>query len=267
MTLRWPHPVWWEIILAAARRTRIYRVGMLMGLVSMALQLFLLRTVWEAVYGSRDSLEGIGRESLLVYLTITALQRLAWPSEISRVIDDRVSTGQVAGDLVRPFSFMKQMIAQQLGSNLGLSAWYILAIPLAVLIGSLRMPEPANFGAYVVSFTLAYLINLLIWLLAGLASFWLVNGGGVRAMLEMTSALLSGMVVPLWFMPDWLRMVVEVLPFQAAAFLPASIFAGQVTGTDILRPLAVQVVWVAILLVLAGVVWSRAQTKLVIQGG
>jgi ABC-type uncharacterized transport system permease subunit len=136
-----------------------------------------------------------------------------------------------------------------------------------MLIGSLMLPSPGNLLAYLVSFMLAYAINLLIWLLVGLASFWLVNAGGVRAMVDMTSALLSGMVVPLWFMPGWLRSVVEFLPFQAAAFLPASIFAGQVTGSAVLRPLAVQAVWIGLLLLLTAWVWNRAQRKLVIQGG
>jgi len=267
MTLRRPHAVWGEIIFAAARRTRVYRVGMLFGLIAMALQLFLLKTVWEAVYGGRESLEGIAQQQLLVYLTITALQRVAMPSEISREIDDRVSTGRVAGDLVRPFSFMKQMIAQQLGLSLGITAWYVLAVPLAMLIGSLRMPEPANVGVYVVSFALAYAIELLFWLLMGLVSFWLVNASGVRAVMGMTSGLLSGAVVPLWFMPEWLRAVVEVLPFQAATFLPASIFAGQVTGADLVKPLVVQAVWIVILLWITSIVWRRAQRKLVIQGG
>jgi ABC-type uncharacterized transport system permease subunit len=267
VTLRWPHPIWWEVILAGARRTRAYRVGMLFGLISMALQLFLLKTVWEAVYGGRPSLDGIGQQQLLVYLTISTLQRVAMPNAISREIDDRVSTGQVAGDLVRPFPFMKQMVALQIGTNVGLAAWFVMAIPLAMLIGSLRMPEPANLGAYVVSFGLAYVIELLFWLLMGLTSFWLINGSGVRAVMGMTSGLLSGAVVPLWFMPDWMRAVVEVLPFQAATFLPASIFAGQVRGADLVKPLAVQAVWIVILLWIASIVWRRAQRKLVIQGG
>lgn len=267
MTVRWPHPIWWEVILAAARRTRVYRVGMLFGVISMALQLYLLRTVWEAAYGDRTALEGIAREQLLVYLTVTALQRVIQPGEISSVIDDRVSTGQVAGDLVRPFSFMKQMVAQQLGITLGFSAWLVLALPLAILIGSLRPPEVPQLIAYVVSFVLAYTINLLIWLMVGLASFWLVTASGVRAMVDMTSALLSGMVVPLWFMPGWMRTIVELLPFQAASFLPASIFSGQARGSAMFQALAVQGLWVAILLCLAGLVWSRAQRKLVIQGG
>lgn len=267
MTMRWPHPIWWETIRVAAMRTRIYRVSMVFGLISMALQLYLLRTVWDAVYGSRESLEGIGQQQLLVYLSISALQRVTLPGEISREIDDRVSTGQVAGDLVRPFSFMKQMVARQLGSSLGFSIWYVAAIPMALLIGSLRPPGPANLAAYAVSFVLAYTINLLIWLVVGMASFWLVNGGGLRAMVDMTSGLLSGLVVPLWFMPDWMRSFVEVLPFQAANFLPASIFAGQVSGREMVRPLLVQAFWIVLLLAFAGWVWSRAQRKLVIQGG
>jgi len=61
--------------------------------------------------------------------------------------------------------------------------------------------------------------------------------------------------------------VLEWLPFQAVTFLPASIFAGETTGSAIVRPLAVQAVWIGILLVLIRLMWNRAQRKLVIQGG
>lgn len=41
-------------------------------------------------------------------------------------------------------------------------------------------------------------------------------------MLSISSDFLAGALVPLWFMPDALRTLLEWLPFQAVMFLPAS---------------------------------------------
>lgn len=267
MTLRGPHPVWWEMIRVSARRVQIYRTSMVFWLIRSMLELFLIRIVWSAVYGDRETVDGISGDTLLVYLTISAVQVYILPDIIAVEVGERIETGQVATDLIRPFGFMKQMLAIQLGSTLGIAPALILVVPAAMLVGSLELPSLANGIAWIVSFALAYLISSLTWLLVGLGGFWLTNISGLRALLSVASGFLSGALIPVWFMPDALRIVVQVLPFQAMTFLPASIFSGQVTGTAMISPLLVQVAWIAILVWSNAWVWSRAQRKLVIQGG
>lgn len=262
-----PHPVWWEMIRVSAYSVRVYRVGMLFWLLSVMMQLFLLRTVWAAVYGDREELDGITAHTLLVYITISALHTYVLDNGLAHVMEDRISTGRVATDIVRPFGFMKQMVAMQAGFTIGFLPVYLLAVPVAMVIGSLRMPEPRALPVYLLSLVLAYVVNTLIWLILGLAGFWLINAGGLRGLMVMTSGLLSGALVPLWFLPDALRAVIQFLPFQAVTFLPASIFVGEVQGSEAVRPLLVQVVWIGILLWGAVLAWGRAQRKLVIQGG
>lgn len=267
MTIRGPHPVWWEMIRVSARRVQVYRTSMVFWLIRSMLELFLIRIVWSAVYGDRESVDGITDNTLLIYLTISAVQVYILPDVIAFEVGERIETGQVATDLIRPFSFIKQMLAIQLGSTLGIAPVLILVVPAAMLVGSLELPSFANGIAYVVSFGLAYLVSSLTWLLVGLGGFWLINIGGLRALLSVASGFLSGALIPVWFMPDALRITVQLLPFQATTFLPASIFAGEVTGTDLVGPLLVQGAWIAILTLLIARVWAGAQRKLVIQGG
>jgi len=267
MTIRGPHPVWWAMIRVSARRVHIYRAGMMFWMIRSMLELFLILIVWSAVYGDRESVEGIADDTLLVYLTISAIQVYILPNIIAVEVGERIETGQVATDLIRPFSFMKQMIAIQFGSSIGFAPACVLVIPAAMLVGSLELPSLTNGVAYIISFVLAYMVSTLTWLLVGLGGFWLINIGGLRALLSVASGFLSGALIPVWFMPDALRILVQLLPFQAMTFLPASIFSGQVTGTAMMVPLLVQVAWIAILIGLIGWVWARAQRKLVIQGG
>jgi ABC-type uncharacterized transport system permease subunit len=240
---------------------------MLFWLLSVMLQLFLLRTVWAAVYGDRDSLDGIEGHTLLVYLTISALHTYVLPNDLAHVMEERISTGRVATDIVRPIGFMRQMAAMQVGFTLGFLPIYLLAVPVAMLVGSLRMPDPGTLPVYLVSLVLAYVVNTLIWLILGLTGFWLLNAGGLRSLMSLTAGFLSGALVPLWFMPDAIRVVIRLLPFQAVTFLPASIFVGETRGMDALQPILVQVAWIGILLAICAFTWSRAQRKLVIQGG
>ncbi len=261
------HPAWPEFIRISARNFQAYRFRLMGWMITLMIQLYLLRVVWLTVYGGRDSVEGISADTLLVYLTISSLHRFFLPNSIAFEIEDRISTGRVASDLIRPLGFMKQMVAIQVGNAAGSAPLLLVVVPVAMLIGSLRLPSLENLMVYAVSLVLAYVVNVLIWLLVGLLGFWLLNVGGLRAMLSISSDFLAGALVPLWFMPDALRTLLEWLPFQAVMFLPASIFAGQVAGSAALRPLIVQGIWIAVLVLVANVVWKRAQRKLVIQGG
>jgi ABC-type uncharacterized transport system permease subunit len=261
------NPAWWEFIRNSIRQAQIYRFQYLTYQLYILIQLFLLRTIWTAVYDGRESVDGVSPQTQLVFITISLLQGLLGPYGIAYAIQVRVETGQVANDLIRPFGFLSQMIATQWGRTLGRLPVLIVAIPAVTIVGSLRMPEIANLGPYFLSLLLAYFVNLLTWMLLGLLSFWLMNVNGVRAMFGISSDFLAGALVPLWFMPDTLRTVLEFLPFQAGVFLPASIFAGQVTGSELIRPFVVQVIWIVLLSLAVRIVWRKATRRIVVQGG
>jgi ABC-type uncharacterized transport system permease subunit len=260
-------PAWKEIARIAARSVHAYRFDSLTWLGWQALQLFLLRAIWLAIYDGQGSLDGISAETQIVFITITTLQAILLSVDLAWIIQGQVTTGQVALNLIRPLGFIPQMLAQQTGRTAGYIPYLALLVPVALLIGSLRMPDPNNIFPYVISLFLAYVVSVLTWLLVGMLAFWIMHVNAVRAMLGLSSQFLGGALIPLWFMPDSLRFVLELLPFQAMIFLPASIYTGEVTGTELIRPFAVQLVWVALLWVSATVMWRRAQQRIVIQGG
>jgi ABC-type uncharacterized transport system permease subunit len=182
-------------------------------------------------------------------------------------IQQQVTSGRVALDLIRPLGFIPQMLARQVGRTAGQLPFVILMIPFALVIGSLRMPAVVNLLPYVASLLLAYLVSMLTYLLVGMLAFWIMHVNAMRTMVHMLSSFLGGVLVPMWFMPDGLRVVLEFLPFQAILFLPAAIYAGEVTGTALIQPFAVQLGWIGLLWMLASVMWRRAQRHIVIQGG
>ena len=77
----------------------------------------------------------------------------------------------------------------------------------------------------------------------------------------------TGALVPLWFMPDLLRSVVQLLPFQAIAYVPVSIYIGAPATGAIGTALGLQLFWAVAMVFVIRVVWSRAFRHTVIQGG
>ncbi|HEY8742252.1 MAG TPA: ABC-2 family transporter protein, partial [Chloroflexota bacterium] len=95
---------------------------------------------------------------------------------------------------------------------------------------------------YLLSLVLGYLVSVLIGLVIGLVSFWTLQTWGVLAIYQYVSQFFTGALVPLVFFPAWLRRVADLLPFQAQAFIPLSLYMGNVAPKAIPGALGIQLV-------------------------
>lgn len=262
-----PNPAWWELIRIEGRQLTAFRFDIIFSIIAFSMQLYVTRAVWEAVYAGRSEVDGVTAHTLLVYLTISALGNWFLPNRAGWVIQERVLSGDIALDLVRPFHFLKQVFAQSVGMKFATVPLLVVFVPAAVVVGSLDPASPPHLLLYFASFGLAFLVKTLIDMHLGLLAFWVQQVNGIRAMVGVMTGFLSGALIPLWLMPDSVRWVFRLLPFQALAFLPASIYSGQVTGIDALQPLAIQLLWISILFMTARWLWHKAQERIVIHGG
>lgn len=265
--LRLVNPGLRDIFRLGVRQVYAYRMWMYLGVIQVFFQLALVRAVWQAVYGNRSAVDGIPIETMIAYLTVVGLINFMIYPSIADEIQRRIDQGQVAIDMVRPVGFVGHMLAINFGNAAGRWLGLVIVIPGLMLIGSLALPTVEVLVLFLISFALGLTVSTLISLLVGLSGFWLINIGGMRAMVFLVGNFLAGSMVPLWFMPGPLRTVVEWLPFQAITFLPASIYIGEVQGAELVRVLGIQMVWVVVLCTASAATWNRAQRRLVIQGG
>lgn len=232
------------------------------------LMLFMLRMVWTAVYGNRDVMNGITLSAMILYVTIAMLQQYLIEPVAMFELDARIQRGTVAGDLIRPVGLIPQLLAYDIGFLIGRLPLIAMVLPIAAIVGSVQLPPtPAATIGFLVSLILAYVLNLLVWLPVGMLGFWTLNTGGIRFLLLSVLSFVSGQMVPLWFIPGILRTALEWMPFQGMAFAPLSIYVGQTTGSDILRSIAVQLIWIVILAIGVTRLWRRARNVVTIQGG
>lgn len=265
--LGWINPGLRDIFRMGIRQVFAYRIWLYLGIFQVFLQLVLMRAIWSGVYGDRDAVDGVPIETMIVYLTVVGLLGHIMRIDIANEIHERIDQGRVAVDMVRPVGFVRQMLALNLGQSAAVWITLVLVIPGLLLVGSLAPPDIDVLGAFMVSVALAYSVSTLIWLLVGLSAFWLLDVSGMRAIIWVAGDFLAGALIPLWFMPGPLRAVVEWLPFQAIAYLPASIYVEQARGDEIWRALAIQAGWLVALWLIVAWTWNRAQRRLVVQGG
>jgi len=256
-----------DVFRMGVRRTYAFRTWLYLGILQVFFQLLLVKAVWKAVYGEATQVNGVSVDTMITYLTVVGMINFMIYPIIADEIHTRIDDGQVAVDMVRPIGFIRQMLALELGHSTGRWLLLVVVVPGLLLLGSLAPPSPGAFAVFLLSFGLAFAVSIQIWLLVGLSAFWLLNIGGMRSMVGLIGSFFAGSLIPLWFMPGPLRVISEWLPFQAIAFLPASIYVGQATGTAMWQAIGVQALWLALLALAVGRVWQMAQNRLVVQGG
>lgn len=74
-------------------------------------------------------------------------------------------------------------------------------------------------------------------------------------------------MIPIWFMPSVLKKIIAFTPFESIYFTPVRIYLGELSGVDILKGMGIQVLWIAVLALVANAFWKKGVKKLVIQGG
>ena len=268
MTIRPNLPAWVEIAKANIRWQYMYRFNVIIGILMTGVTIYLLTLVWRAAFGGQAEVDGIGMQQMLVYLTIANLQLYFLRPDVASDIQGRIREGQIGFDLSRPVSYPSQLFAGAAGDMLGLLPMVLVALPIAFVVGELRAPSSAGDGlAYFASLVAAWVVAVELNMLIGLVSFWTLEMTGFQMVYNLIGNFATGALIPLWFMPDALRAVVQLLPFQAIAYVPVSIYVGEPATGGLATALALQLFWAVALVFVIRWVWSRAFHHTVIQGG
>ncbi|MCO5216440.1 MAG: ABC-2 family transporter protein [Thermomicrobiales bacterium] len=266
MTSAWP--ALRACTVMALHRTWMYRARISLWVFRNLIMLFSLRMIWTAVYGERETMNGITLPMMMIYVTIAMLQQYLLEPVAGAEIERRIQRGTIAGDLIRPVGLIPQILAYDVGTLLGRIPLVCVVMPFAALIGSLQPPPTVGAAVgYLASLILAYVLSTLVWLPVGMVGFWTINVAGIRFLAFSVFGFVSGQMVPLWFMPESIRTLLEWLPFQAMVFAPLAIYVGDTTGSDILITLAVQVFWIIVMAWVVWQLWKRGANIIQIQGG
>ncbi|MFJ6199268.1 ABC transporter permease [Micromonospora sp. NPDC092111] len=262
-------PAYGQIIRSRMRTAVTYRQNVVFTLGIVIVQIFILRKVWTALYGDAGTVGGIPLTEMLVYLTLANLQGWAvQDSTVSSYLWERIREGRIAFDLLRPAGFIPQIIAQLVGSALMMLMFTVTALPVVAVIGTLGAPaSPAALGLWLVSLLCGIGVAIMMNLMICLSAFWTTEINGIMMLFSLVSQFMAGVFVPLSYFPGLLRTLAEHLPFQATTYTPVAIYVGQLEGTEAIRAIGVQLLWIVLLALAARVVWSRALHRVVVQGG
>lgn len=254
------------LIRAGFRRHSTYRQAALAGLTTNIVFGLLRAAVLLAVLAQRPVVAGYDVAAAVTFvwlgqglLTVVLL----WgDTELAT----RIRTGDVVIDLGRPWDLQAALLAGDLG-RAGFAVLARLVPPMAfgAALFPIRWPErPATWALFAVAAMLAVVVSFGIRFLLNASAFWLLDARGVFAVWGVVGGVLSGLVIPLAWFPEWARTALAFTPAPSLFQTPIDVFLerGEPVGA-----LAGQAFWAVLLLGIGRVVLHRGSRRLVVQGG
>ena len=237
-----------------------YRVANYMYMLGMVAEPVIYLVVWQTVAEQQGgSVAGITAGQFAAYYIVWTLVR-----NINIVFtpygwEERIREGRLSAQLLRPLF----PIVEDLGFFLGwkpvvVLLWLPIAFFLALVFHPVLNPTPLAIVVFAVSLLGAYLIRSLNQSSLGLITFWTTRVGPVFQLYIAAELLLSGRLVPMALMPEWVQDIANVLPFQWTFGFPIEALVGNLSTGELLSGLAMQLLWIVIGAILVRIVWHFA---------
>lgn len=187
-------------------------------------------------------------------------------------IFDAIANGNVAYELCRPLDLYNMWFVKSMANRL--SKAVLRCMP--ILVFAVFLPKPYNISLpptflcavlFLLSALLGFLVVVAFCMLIYICTFFTISPLGVRIVTISLVDFFSGSVVPLPFLPDKLRIVMDLLPFASMQNMPLRIYSGNVAGREALYGILLQLFWTATLIVIGKTIMAKALKRVVIQGG
>jgi ABC-2 type transport system permease protein len=183
-----------------------------------------------------------------------------------------ITDGGIAYELCRPLDIYYMWFYRTMANRLAKAV--LRCMPILFFAAFLpapygiSLPDSVSAGIwFLITTILGFLVVIAYSLLVYIFTFYTYSPMGVRMVSVSLVEFFAGAVIPLPFLPEGVRRVVELLPFASMQNIPLRIYSGDIAGSDVPARAALQFFWVVVLIWLGKMLMGHALKRVVVQGG
>lgn len=245
-----------------------YRVETLVSIFNTVITIFVYVAIWTSIFKQQGSVNGYQLSSVTTHFVISLGLSTIYINMTSEV-SWKVVSGDIANDLLRPINYFLLMLSKSVGTVLYRVLLQLLpAFIISFLILDIKLPSSfIHLILFLVSIVLGFLVYFMVDFMISITAFWFHR---VFFMMQIKNALmiiLSGAMLPIWFLPDTLRGIIKFAPFESIYFTPINIYLAHIPIGEIALAIGKQCFWIVGLYFVCIALWNSGIKKLVIQGG
>lgn len=180
----------------------------------------------------------------------------------------RIREGNLAMELMRPMHPIHSDIAFFAGWKFVV---ILLWLPLAAFLTWVFKPA-FDFTwmealVFFIAIWGAYLIRTMVLSLLGMITFWTTRVSAIFELYFGLELILSGRLVPLTLMPEWVQNLSNYLHFRWTFFFPIEVLVGSMSPQELWTGVGMQILWITIGASILSLVWRLAIRQFSAVGG
>lgn len=261
--------MYWEVIRIRFLMMLAYRVNYYSGIVIYSLNIGVYYFLWMAIYGGESSLQGLTATQMATYIAVSWMARAFYFNNLDREIAQEIRDGTVAIQLIRPYPYLLVKVFQGFGE--GLFRLLLFSVPGMIVVSLIFPIQLPGFSdvwlKFALSLLLGFIVNVQVNILTGVCAFFILNNQGLIRAKRVAVDLLSGLIIPIPFYPEWAQLLLSYLPFQAISYLPSLVLVKGLAGAEFSHAILIQAAWCLLLWLPIRAIWKKARKTLIVQGG
>jgi len=250
-----------------------YRAAALGGLATQFFWGIMLIFIYKAFYSGAASSNGFSYKDLVSFTWLQQaflplIMLYDWDAELL----DMIMTGNISYELCRPVNIYQVWYVKLLSKRLSMAALRFSPI----IIISLLLPYPyclslpysfVSFSLFVITMSLGLTLLVAMSMLIYISVFKTMSPIGSMTLVGILGEFFGGHTIPIPLMPLWLQRVCMVLPSRWTADLPLRVYSGHIGTSEAILGIAVQLVWIGILVAIGTYSMQKITRLSVVQGG
>ena len=258
-----------HIFIMGKKRELVYNYQIIINIFVKLLSMFILQRFWSTIFF--NDVEQY--RYMFNYAIISQILGLVYSMSTPWKMVEKIQSGEISIEIIRPINYIGALLVEEFGSLFSNIVTMIFPI-LVVSNFVFKIPCPSVKGllVFLVCTILAYLIIYLIRILISLVCFWVIEASALLIFINVIIDLLSGQFLPSWFLPDWLKNIMDLFPFIWTYQKPIEILLSNskyntLSIQNLMQVIGMQIFWISGLIVLVSITWKKALNNLQIQGG
>lgn len=236
-----------------------FRIVGFLQLLGFLIEPIVLLVVWRTVSLESGSIGSYSGDEIVAYYVVWTLVRAMNLALTPYVWEWWIQFGRVSHLLMHPTSVYWRSTMNFAGMKL---LWFTMWLPIGGMLFLVFRPNIVlTWRTFVFGFFAlwgAYFVRASYQFLIGLIGFWTTRVAALFEIIIMSEILLSGRLVPMSVMPEWVQSVSDVLPFKWTFQFPIEVIIGRLDSPDVFTGWMFQAGWFLLLITSIGLVWKRA---------
>jgi len=250
-----------------------YRAAALGGLATQFFWGIMLVFIYKAFYGDAAGSGGFSYKDLVTFVWLqqaflSFIFLYDWDSEML----DMITTGGISYELCRPVNLYQVWYVKLFSKRLSRG---VLRFSPVIILGflmpypyNMSLPEsPISFLLFVITLFMGLILLVAISMLIYISIFKTMSPIGSVGIFSVIGEFFAGMTIPVPLMPPWIQRICMILPFRWTSDLPFRVYSGSIGTSEAIVGIAVQALWIAVLILAGAFIMKRVTRLSIVQGG